>query len=586
MALRRFYFCSSNAMDCKRILRLLVAFLVVLAGAKLFFHSRRTEIGEYANIKKYVTMPGHFWLPERTAGRSNLLVPPTRKKNKEKSGDQKTAIHPKLEVKSSVKFPVKMYTGPLRVVHLDLKGAAPKVSYFQQIFPLISSLGADGILVEYEDMFPYEGDLEVLRSPFAYSVDEIEEIKNLASLYNLELIPLVQVFGHLEFVLKHGQFFNLREVADFPNSLNPLVPGSLKLVKEMLTQVLKKHPQARWFHIGADEVYGLGESADSKKWMKQNNGSVAALFLSHVTKVCHILAELKPGIKPIFWEDMLRKISATLLKESGLSSLASPMIWKYNANMNLVQIGELLSNYQQAGFQNVWFASAFKGASGIDQRWTPLNHHLENHLAWLKVMASMSKYPSIKLDGIVLTGWQRYEHHTVLCELLPVAIPSLAICLETLKYGSFNRTAETEVQRHLGCKVDLKANSCQGNGSFAGSQVYYMVQKIHNELRKSTEEMTQNYHLRGSFGPYQRKYNFANPRNIGYFKGVLIKLMNEWDHFMEMFRMEMLVVYFPDTVEEWMEENVNQYMDKLHSLAKDVEHIVKLKGQPKSLKTV
>lgn len=54
---------------------------------------------------------------------------------------------------------------------------------------------------------------------------------------------------------------------------------------------------------------------------------------------------------------------------------------------------------------------------------------------------------------------------------------------------------------------------------------------------------------------------------------------------MEMFRMEMTTVYFPNTVEEWMEENVNEYMDKLHSLARDVERIVQLKGQQKSRKT-
>lgn len=48
--------------------------------------------------------------------------------------------------------------------------------------------------------------------------------------------------------------------------------------------------------------------------------------------------------------------------------------------------------------------------------------------------------------------------------------------------------------------------------------------------------------------------------------------------------MELMTVYFPDTVDEWMEENVNQYMNKLHSLAEDVERIGKLKGQPKSLK--
>lgn len=73
-------------------------------------------------------------------------------------------------------------------------------------------------------------------------------------------------------------------------------------------------------------------------------------------------------------------------------------------------IGQLLSNYKQAGFHTVWFASSFKGSSGIDQRWTPLNHHLMNHLAWLKVMASMSGDSSLKLVGIALTGWQRFAY--------------------------------------------------------------------------------------------------------------------------------------------------------------------------------
>lgn len=34
-----------------------------------------------------------------------------------------------------------------RVVHLDLKGAAPKVSYFEELLPLFRTLGATGLLI-------------------------------------------------------------------------------------------------------------------------------------------------------------------------------------------------------------------------------------------------------------------------------------------------------------------------------------------------------------------------------------------------------------------------------------------------------
>jgi hexosaminidase len=104
-----------------------------------------------------------------------------------------------------------------RIVHLDLKGAPPRISYFEEFFPLIHNLGATGILMEYEDMFPFSGpQLQDLPAYNAYSKSDIRHILQLAADNELEVIPLIQTFGHLEFLLKLQKYTELREVQKYP----------------------------------------------------------------------------------------------------------------------------------------------------------------------------------------------------------------------------------------------------------------------------------------------------------------------------------------------------------------------------------
>lgn len=70
------------------------------------------------------------------------------------------------------------------------------------------------------------------------------------------LLPRVASFPvvSLQFVLKHEALAHLREVAHFPNTLNPHKEESLALVRAMIDQVMELHPGARWLHVGCDEV--------------------------------------------------------------------------------------------------------------------------------------------------------------------------------------------------------------------------------------------------------------------------------------------------------------------------------------------
>ena len=63
----------------------------------------------------------------------------------------------------------------------------------------------------------------------------------------------------------------------------------------------------------------------------------------------------------------------------------------------------------------------------------PVDHHLRNTLAWKSLCSELSRSEGMpRVEGFILTGWQRFDHFAGLCELLPAASPSLHCCLEAL----------------------------------------------------------------------------------------------------------------------------------------------------------
>ncbi|XP_016044242.1 hexosaminidase D isoform X2 [Erinaceus europaeus] len=432
-----------------------------------------------------------------------------------------------------------------RFVHLDLKGAPPKVSYLSEVFPLFHALGANGLLVEYEDMFPYEGQLQLLRAKHAYSPSEINEILHLAAQHGLEVVPLVQTFGHMEFVLKHQALAHLREVAVFPNTLNPHEAESLALVGTMVDQVLKLHPGSRWFHMGCDEVYYLGEGEASRQWLQQEHNTKAKLCLSHMKAVASYVRGRYPTTTPLVWDDMLRDIP-----EDQLSAL-------------------LMEKYRKCGFPQLWAASAFKGSTGVSQALTPIEHHLRNHLQWLQVAAST---PADSLQGIVLTGWQRYDHLSVLCELLPVGIPSLAVCLQSLLYGGFAEDIKARVENFLGIpSLDVTNFTSEGAASFPGSDILALITQVSFHLRSSVDALLErDRYVTGWFSPYHRRRKLVHPVMLQHIQPQALSLLARWDTLVRELEAALQRVFYPDAVEEWLEENVQPSLRRLQDLLQDL----------------
>lgn len=83
------------------------------------------------------------------------------------------------------------------------------------------------------------------------------------------------------------------------------------------------------------------------------------------------------------------------------------------------------------------------------------------------------------IRGLVLTGWSRYDHLAVLCELLPASLPSLIINLLTVSNGEFNyKETFAQFDKLMNCsKVSNRYNNRvygydKDDSSLLGKDVY------------------------------------------------------------------------------------------------------------------
>lgn len=153
-----------------------------------------------------------------------------------------------------------------RIVHLDLKGAPPKLAYLKEFIPFVKKSGATGLLIEYEDFFPYSNDLESITNQNHYTNGELSQILQLLKEAKLSVIPLVQTYGHLEFVLKLKQFASLREADQHFQVITPCNNDTYdKVIFRMLDQIIESHPDdMQYIHIGCDEVYHINVNPTCK----------------------------------------------------------------------------------------------------------------------------------------------------------------------------------------------------------------------------------------------------------------------------------------------------------------------------------
>jgi hypothetical protein len=127
--------------------------------------------------------------------------------------------------------------------------------------------------------------------------DEIRELVAYARRYHIELVPEQQTFGHLHKALKFEKYNELAETP-YGDVLSPQQEGSYKLIAAWYRELNELFP-GKFFHIGADETFELGEG-QSREAAKARG--VGAIYFEHLNRVREVL---KPYDRRLmFWGDI------------------------------------------------------------------------------------------------------------------------------------------------------------------------------------------------------------------------------------------------------------------------------------------
>ena len=127
--------------------------------------------------------------------------------------------------------------------------------------------------------------------------DEIRELVAYARRYHIELVPEQQTFGHLHKALKLEKYNELAETP-YGDVLSPQQEGSYKLVADWYRELNELFP-GKFFHIGADETFELGEGQSREAAQAQG---VGAIYFEHLNRVRDVLKPYNRRL--MFWGDI------------------------------------------------------------------------------------------------------------------------------------------------------------------------------------------------------------------------------------------------------------------------------------------
>ncbi|MBO7761891.1 MAG: beta-N-acetylhexosaminidase, partial [Clostridia bacterium] len=179
------------------------------------------------------------------------------------------------------------------------RNAVLSVPAVKHLLRKLSLLGQNTLMLYTEDTY------EIRERPYfgymrgRYTEAELRELDAYAATLGIEMIPCIQVLGHLVTALRWGVTTPYR---DTDRVLLVGADETYALIEDMLKTVSSCF-RSRRVHIGMDETHDLGCGASIDRFGYRPSSE---LYLEHLARVCELCR--KHGLSPMMWSDMFFRI--------------------------------------------------------------------------------------------------------------------------------------------------------------------------------------------------------------------------------------------------------------------------------------
>jgi hypothetical protein len=274
----------------------------------------------------------------------------------------------------------------VKAFHVDLRCQVMTMEALKELANKLSSIGVNTLIIEWEGTFPFDKHA-TLSNKYAYSTDDILSFINYCCELGIDVIPLQNCFGHVEYILRHDRYAVIREDKKEVSQVCPMrEEENKKIFTEIFTEVASLHP-SKYFHIGGDETYLLGSCERCST--KADSGGKSKLFVDYINLMCDIVRSLDKT--PIMWADII------LEYPESADELSKDIIfidWNYGWRSD--RFGDT-ENLLKHGFQ-LWGAPAIR--SYPDNLYlTQWNKHFDN------ISTFIPDCRKAGYKGIVMTSW-------------------------------------------------------------------------------------------------------------------------------------------------------------------------------------